>query len=160
MCKSVFVSACVSGGRNGQCMPDAPTSHPPPQWYRQLSVCVRRCSERFPIPRWRWQEINKNCSLQLEIQLIKDGLMSDSKYTIIRNVTGIKGLMANKLCYMGKRLTVVINWTLCRSLSLLQIDAVSLFLLYLVEMICSGLQIIYNTDEVNRTPPRLSVGST
>uniref|UniRef100_H3C363 Phosphorylase b kinase regulatory subunit n=1 Tax=Tetraodon nigroviridis TaxID=99883 RepID=H3C363_TETNG len=29
----------------------------------------------------------------------------------------------------------------------LQIDAVSLFLLYLVEMICSGLQIIYNTDE-------------
>uniref|UniRef100_A0A8C7YFA2 Phosphorylase b kinase regulatory subunit n=1 Tax=Oryzias sinensis TaxID=183150 RepID=A0A8C7YFA2_9TELE len=30
----------------------------------------------------------------------------------------------------------------------LQIDAVSLFLLYLVEMICSGLQIIYNTDEV------------
>ena len=34
-------------------------------------------------------------------------------------------------------------------LSSLQIDAVSLFLLYLVEMICSGLQIIYNTDEVN-----------
>lgn len=34
-------------------------------------------------------------------------------------------------------------------LPLLQIDAVSLFLLYLVEMICSGLQIIYNTDEVN-----------
>ncbi|KAF5900229.1 phosphorylase b kinase regulatory subunit beta isoform X3, partial [Clarias magur] len=34
------------------------------------------------------------------------------------------------------------------SLSLSQIDAVSLFLLYLVEMICSGLQIIYNTDEV------------
>lgn len=32
--------------------------------------------------------------------------------------------------------------------STLQIDAVSLFLLYLVEMICSGLQIIYNTDEV------------
>ncbi|XP_066511814.1 phosphorylase b kinase regulatory subunit beta-like isoform X1 [Hoplias malabaricus] len=31
----------------------------------------------------------------------------------------------------------------------LQIDAVSLFLLYLVEMICSGLQIIYNTDEVS-----------
>uniref|UniRef100_A0AAY5ESE3 Phosphorylase b kinase regulatory subunit n=1 Tax=Electrophorus electricus TaxID=8005 RepID=A0AAY5ESE3_ELEEL len=30
----------------------------------------------------------------------------------------------------------------------LQIDAVSLFLLYMVEMICSGLQIIYNTDEV------------
>ncbi|XP_054626081.1 phosphorylase b kinase regulatory subunit beta isoform X3 [Dunckerocampus dactyliophorus] len=30
----------------------------------------------------------------------------------------------------------------------LQIDAVSLFLLYLVEMICAGLQIIYNTDEV------------
>ncbi|MBN3304867.1 KPBB kinase, partial [Amia calva] len=30
----------------------------------------------------------------------------------------------------------------------LQIDALSLFLLYLVEMICSGLQIIYNTDEV------------
>ncbi|XP_048461941.1 phosphorylase b kinase regulatory subunit beta [Rhincodon typus] len=30
----------------------------------------------------------------------------------------------------------------------LQIDAVSLFLLYLVEMISSGLQIIYNTDEV------------
>ncbi|XP_062405738.1 phosphorylase b kinase regulatory subunit beta isoform X2 [Sardina pilchardus] len=30
----------------------------------------------------------------------------------------------------------------------LQIDAVCLFLLYLVEMICSGLQIIYNTDEV------------
>uniref|UniRef100_A0A673FTK3 Phosphorylase b kinase regulatory subunit n=1 Tax=Sinocyclocheilus rhinocerous TaxID=307959 RepID=A0A673FTK3_9TELE len=30
-----------------------------------------------------------------------------------------------------------------------QIDAVSLFLLYLVEMICSGLQIIYNTDEVS-----------
>ncbi|GCB64513.1 hypothetical protein scyTo_0004620 [Scyliorhinus torazame] len=29
----------------------------------------------------------------------------------------------------------------------LQIDAVSLFLLYLVEMISSGLQIIYNTDE-------------
>lgn len=35
-----------------------------------------------------------------------------------------------------------------------QIDAVSLFLLYLVEMICSGLQIIYNTDEV-RTSDRL-----
>ncbi|XP_039867045.1 phosphorylase b kinase regulatory subunit beta isoform X2 [Simochromis diagramma] len=31
----------------------------------------------------------------------------------------------------------------------LQIDAVSLFLLYLVEMICSGLQIIFNTDEVS-----------
>ncbi|KAM8762332.1 phosphorylase b kinase regulatory subunit beta isoform X3 [Acanthopagrus latus] len=31
----------------------------------------------------------------------------------------------------------------------LQIDAVSLFLLYLVEMICAGLQIIYNTDEVS-----------
>ncbi|XP_018613664.1 phosphorylase b kinase regulatory subunit beta isoform X3 [Scleropages formosus] len=31
----------------------------------------------------------------------------------------------------------------------LQIDAVSLFLLYLVEMICSDLQIIYNTDEVS-----------
>ncbi|XP_034536696.1 phosphorylase b kinase regulatory subunit beta [Notolabrus celidotus] len=31
----------------------------------------------------------------------------------------------------------------------MQIDAVSLFLLYLVEMICSGLQIIYNTDEVS-----------
>ncbi|KAM9765326.1 phosphorylase b kinase regulatory subunit beta isoform 3-T3 [Menidia menidia] len=31
----------------------------------------------------------------------------------------------------------------------LQIDSVSLFLLYLVEMICSGLQIIYNTDEVS-----------
>uniref|UniRef100_A0AAY5EVF7 Phosphorylase b kinase regulatory subunit n=1 Tax=Electrophorus electricus TaxID=8005 RepID=A0AAY5EVF7_ELEEL len=31
----------------------------------------------------------------------------------------------------------------------LQIDAVSLFLLYMVEMICSGLQIIYNTDEVS-----------
>ncbi|XP_078462665.1 phosphorylase b kinase regulatory subunit beta isoform X2 [Lampetra fluviatilis] len=30
----------------------------------------------------------------------------------------------------------------------LQIDAVSLFLLYLVEMIASGLQIIYSTDEV------------
>uniref|UniRef100_A0A8C1WD44 Phosphorylase b kinase regulatory subunit n=1 Tax=Cyprinus carpio TaxID=7962 RepID=A0A8C1WD44_CYPCA len=29
----------------------------------------------------------------------------------------------------------------------LQIDALSLFLMYLVEMICSGLQIIYNTDE-------------
>uniref|UniRef100_A0A8C2HA85 Phosphorylase b kinase regulatory subunit n=1 Tax=Cyprinus carpio TaxID=7962 RepID=A0A8C2HA85_CYPCA len=28
-----------------------------------------------------------------------------------------------------------------------QIDALSLFLMYLVEMICSGLQIIYNTDE-------------
>lgn len=39
-------------------------------------------------------------------------------------------------------------------LSLLQIDAVSLFLLYLVEMICSGLQIIYNTDEVNKTLKR------
>lgn len=32
--------------------------------------------------------------------------------------------------------------------SRLQINAVSLFLLYLVEMISSGLQIIYNTDEV------------
>ncbi|NWV88654.1 KPBB kinase, partial [Machaerirhynchus nigripectus] len=31
----------------------------------------------------------------------------------------------------------------------LQINAVSLFLLYLVEMISSGLQIIYNTDEVS-----------
>ncbi|XP_006780523.1 phosphorylase b kinase regulatory subunit beta [Neolamprologus brichardi] len=31
----------------------------------------------------------------------------------------------------------------------LQIDAVSLFLLYLVEMICSDLQIIFNTDEVS-----------
>ncbi|XP_028665477.1 phosphorylase b kinase regulatory subunit beta isoform X1 [Erpetoichthys calabaricus] len=31
----------------------------------------------------------------------------------------------------------------------LQIDALSLFLLYLVEMISSGLQIIYNTDEVS-----------
>ncbi|NXO86856.1 KPBB kinase, partial [Sitta europaea] len=31
----------------------------------------------------------------------------------------------------------------------LQINAVSLFLLYLVEMIASGLQIIYNTDEVS-----------
>jgi len=29
-----------------------------------------------------------------------------------------------------------------------QINAVSLYLLYLVEMISSGLQIIYNTDEV------------
>lgn len=53
-----------------------------------------------------------------------------------------------------------------RSLSfplwLLQIDAVSLFLLYLVEMICSGLQIIYNTDEVSkglwRVPRQLIVG--
>lgn len=35
--------------------------------------------------------------------------------------------------------------------SLCQIDALSLFLLYLVEMICSGLQIIYNTDEVRPT---------
>uniref|UniRef100_A0AAY4CGX9 Phosphorylase b kinase regulatory subunit n=1 Tax=Denticeps clupeoides TaxID=299321 RepID=A0AAY4CGX9_9TELE len=35
------------------------------------------------------------------------------------------------------------------SYSHLQIDAVSLYLLYLVEMICSGLQIIYNTDEVS-----------
>ncbi|CAG03071.1 unnamed protein product, partial [Tetraodon nigroviridis] len=34
----------------------------------------------------------------------------------------------------------------------LQIDAVSLFLLYLVEMICSGLQIIYNTDEIRSQP--------
>lgn len=42
---------------------------------------------------------------------------------------------------------------------LLQIDAVSLFLLYLVEMICSGLQIIYNTDEVSRPPRPLSVAS-
>lgn len=40
------------------------------------------------------------------------------------------------------------------SLLFLQIDAVSLFLLYLVEMICSGLQIIYNTDEVTQTPQR------
>lgn len=39
----------------------------------------------------------------------------------------------------------------------LQIDAVSLFLLYLVEMICSGLQIIYNTDEVNNTKTTLGV---
>uniref|UniRef100_A0A8C5QMC9 Phosphorylase b kinase regulatory subunit n=1 Tax=Leptobrachium leishanense TaxID=445787 RepID=A0A8C5QMC9_9ANUR len=31
----------------------------------------------------------------------------------------------------------------------LQINAVSLFLLYLVQMIASGLQIIYNTDEVS-----------
>ncbi|KAB0400234.1 hypothetical protein E2I00_004561, partial [Balaenoptera physalus] len=31
----------------------------------------------------------------------------------------------------------------------LQINAVSLYLLYLVEMISSGLQIIYNTDEVS-----------
>jgi len=44
-----------------------------------------------------------------------------------------------------------IDIPLCISLSLCgcQIDAVSLFLLYLVEMICSGLQIIYNTDEVS-----------
>ncbi|CDQ59399.1 unnamed protein product [Oncorhynchus mykiss] len=35
----------------------------------------------------------------------------------------------------------------------LQIDALSLFLLYLVEMICSGLQIIYNTDEISRPGP-------
>lgn len=41
----------------------------------------------------------------------------------------------------------------------LQIDAVSLFLLYLVEMICSGLQIIYNTDEVNHTLRPVSLGS-
>lgn len=40
------------------------------------------------------------------------------------------------------------------SLLFRQIDAVSLFLLYLVEMICSGLQIIYNTDEVTQTPQR------
>lgn len=49
----------------------------------------------------------------------------------------------------------VVSLTLLHSqpfLSSLQIDAVSLFLLYLVEMICSGLQIIYNTDEVNKTP--------
>ena len=51
-----------------------------------------------------------------------------------------------------------ISSTFSRSLSLLQIDAVSLFLLYLVEMICSGLQIIYNTDEVNKTPKRLPKG--
>lgn len=31
-----------------------------------------------------------------------------------------------------------------------QINAVSLYLLYLVEMTSSGLQIIYNTDEVGR----------
>lgn len=37
----------------------------------------------------------------------------------------------------------------CSEYSHLQIDAVSLFLLYMVEMICSGLQIIYNTDEVS-----------
>ncbi|XP_052004986.1 phosphorylase b kinase regulatory subunit beta isoform X3 [Xyrauchen texanus] len=36
-----------------------------------------------------------------------------------------------------------------KEFSHLQIDALSLFLLYLVEMICSGLQIIYNTDEVS-----------
>ncbi|KAH0619617.1 hypothetical protein JD844_000390, partial [Phrynosoma platyrhinos] len=35
----------------------------------------------------------------------------------------------------------------------LQINAVSLFLLYLVEMISSGLQIIYNTDEVPEMLP-------
>lgn len=45
-------------------------------------------------------------------------------------------------------------------LSLLQIDAVSLFLLYLVEMICSGLQIIYNTDEVNKTLQSLQMISS
>ena len=56
---------------------------------------------------------------------------------------------------------LMVSHPLCPSpLSLLQIDAVSLFLLYLVEMICSGLQIIYNTDEVNKTPrwlPRWSI---
>lgn len=45
-------------------------------------------------------------------------------------------------------------------LSLLQIDAVSLFLLYLVEMICAGLQIIYNTDEVNETLQSLQMISS
>uniref|UniRef100_A0A8B9NTM7 Phosphorylase b kinase regulatory subunit n=1 Tax=Apteryx owenii TaxID=8824 RepID=A0A8B9NTM7_APTOW len=37
----------------------------------------------------------------------------------------------------------------CEEYGHLQINAVSLFLLYLVEMISSGLQIIYNTDEVS-----------
>lgn len=49
-----------------------------------------------------------------------------------------------KKCFHG------ISSTLSFPPSLLQIDAVSLFLLYLVEMICSGLQIIFNTDEVNK----------
>lgn len=56
-----------------------------------------------------------------------------------------------------------VSSTLLLPLPLLQIDAVSLFLLYLVEMICSGLQIIYNTDEVNNTlkwPLRWSILST
>ena len=41
-----------------------------------------------------------------------------------------------------------------------QINAVSLYLLYLVEMTSSGLQIIYNTDEVGRprAPPRCASG--
>lgn len=40
-----------------------------------------------------------------------------------------------------------------------QINAVSLYLLYLVEMISSGLQIVYNTDEVRcpRVGPRPSL---
>uniref|UniRef100_A0A8C4MCQ2 Phosphorylase b kinase regulatory subunit n=1 Tax=Equus asinus asinus TaxID=83772 RepID=A0A8C4MCQ2_EQUAS len=37
----------------------------------------------------------------------------------------------------------------CEDYGHLQINAVSLYLLYLVEMISSGLQIIYNTDEVS-----------
>ncbi|XP_019587424.1 phosphorylase b kinase regulatory subunit beta isoform X2 [Rhinolophus sinicus] len=37
----------------------------------------------------------------------------------------------------------------CEEYGHLQINAVSLYLLYLVEMISSGLQIIYNTDEVS-----------
>ncbi|ELK15354.1 Phosphorylase b kinase regulatory subunit beta [Pteropus alecto] len=38
----------------------------------------------------------------------------------------------------------------------LQINAVSLYLLYLVEMISSGLQIVYNTDEVRSKRPAIA----
>ena len=42
----------------------------------------------------------------------------------------------------------------------LQLNAVSLYLLYLVEMISSGLQIIYNTDEVSYSEPCILCGKS
>uniref|UniRef100_A0A673FJK2 Phosphorylase b kinase regulatory subunit n=1 Tax=Sinocyclocheilus rhinocerous TaxID=307959 RepID=A0A673FJK2_9TELE len=61
---------------------------------------------------------------------------SDKSFKICDNI---------KLYYYKTAVTITISFLFFFK----QIDAVSLFLLYLVEMICSGLQIIYNTDEVS-----------
>lgn len=60
-----------------------------------------------------------------------------------------KGSECQLAHFFSVRLSRVRSFCLTFALAVcLQINAVSLYLLYLVEMISSGLQIVYNTDEV------------